>query len=192
MTYRNLFLLASAFLFTGAPAAAQSVVTPGQRVRVVFQEGGFSRRTAATVLEVRGDSLTLQWNDADTRFQRTLLVTELQSLEVSRGKGRPVRWGTVGAVGGATAGLALSVLDKEWWNKFEEGPAFEGCTPPCNVYRPVPYPEWRRWTLVTGGLAVGAILGAVIPGDEWTRVRLDVAPSTAGNGATAVGVTLRL
>lgn len=151
-------------------------VTPGARVRIEASALG-TRRVVRQVYLQRGDTLFLVPDPRTGRDPVALALTDVRSLEVSRG------WRQHALVGGFT-GLAVGVAAGAVYGNDQYDPGPRVCFILCT--------QTRR-ELITGyaflGASVGAPLGALIGrfglGDSWDRLlparaRVSIVPEATG------------
>lgn len=193
----RIFLFALLLLLP-RPAASQEHIRlePEQRIRLIAPKAGIGRARAATVLQMHGDSVLLQVNG----LQREVALSQIQGLEVSRGRGSRRRGAITGGVIGTTLGAGAA-----YWvhNSFPRkvGTPVPSCLPPssgqptstpgCPVgmkYHDEPYPPAVLAGIAVTGTVLGVAIGAMFPSDRWERVPLRLA--TAEQGGVGVGFTM--
>jgi hypothetical protein len=196
-------LVAVGVLFA-ASARAQDLSTlrPEQRVRVQAPGLNIHSRTAATVIEVRRDTLVVQIGSRNRvtgealGVQTALPFTEITRLEVSQGKGNRARNAAFGLVVGTAAGAAAAVLH----DRLSIGPT-DSVRVPCQIGVDCPFgyrngppePDSREKVIITGvGAGLGLLFGALFPADRWiavpVRPRVRVVP--AGGSGTEMGLVV--
>lgn len=159
------FLFTLVAVLVSSPLLAQtSRVEPGTPLRVSAH--GYT--LAGDLLRWNADSLILRLEDGeslvDPRPERAIAVPDIGRIEAqlprsrARGAGRGALWG--GAIGGLIGGVALAA-DSCYTNRT----ALDLC------------PSSRAQGFLIGGAliggfgaGVGALIGAVIPGERWTPV----------------------
>jgi hypothetical protein len=146
--------------------AAQGPLRSDQKIRVLVTERDMQWRTAATVLEVRDDSVVL----AVAGSQRTFARLDLSEFELGVGRGNRARWSALGAVSGTAAGFGFSLLDAIGYNR---GQGHRDHPLPPDP----PYPAGRRIAVTLGGSVVGAVLGLLLPGEHWRPFTVAPPPS---------------
>ncbi len=171
-------------------AQQESTVAPGSRIRVSAPTVS-SRPIVGEVVAVHSDTLVIDasaWVRGRTQWERLeeaeIPLGSLTRLEVSQGKKSNVGKGAligglVGAGVGLALGLAASAEDSEGFAPV--GP--EGAGDVLGV------------SAIMGGLGagIGALIGAISPGERWKevpldRLRIDVTP--VASGALGMGVRL--
>lgn len=140
-------------------------LVPDQRIRAIFNDpGSGGLRHGATVLEVQGDSLLLLVK----RMQRTVSYADLAEVEVGRGKGSRVKWAVAGTAIGTVVGGLLMMHDRA------ARPTAWVCeTSGCfvRVERRAAYSPRRALAITVSGSVVGAVVGALLPGERWERLQ---------------------
>ncbi|HEV2150211.1 MAG TPA: hypothetical protein VGR37_22625 [Longimicrobiaceae bacterium] len=141
----------------GSAQAADPVLQPGARIRVLAPGAGLHDNVAATVVHTAGDTLIVDVRQS----QHVLLRAEVEELQVSRGKGSRVVYGAVGAVAGT--GLGFGAM------RFHQNTRFNR-----DMH---PYPTALAYGIVLGGTALGTAFGTLRPADRWEQVPLRVGAS---------------
>lgn len=158
------------------PAIAQTPsLPPGTEVRVASPAASGQYR----VDRMSADTLTLR--DAKGGIVQVPMVS-LRELSVSGGRrsgaAGAVRGGTIGLAGGALSGAVIGYAsgdDPAGWFAFtaEDKAVMLGVL------------------LGGAGAVVGAIIGALAPGEQWEPITLEPAPAGLSDGGVAVGYAIR-
>jgi hypothetical protein len=152
------FLLAGVSLsvvFCPEARAQQGVLRIGQPVRVEWMEGPRRHRVVGTALELPTDSVVVQASPDVWRFA---LAGKRVDVRVPRSTQRGVLRGAgIGALIGFGLGLAVGGI-----GVAQCGPGDEFCVLGLIVLPPLG---------VLAGLPLGAIVGAIHPGQRWQPVR---------------------
>jgi outer membrane lipoprotein SlyB len=175
MTPRRLATLLALLLACFArPAAAQDAGEEAQaemrtgrwRVRVVAPSAGITELAPATLVQVRGDSMVLDF----AGIRKTVAVTQITRLQRVEGIENRLVHTTVGALGGALVGFGAGELRRHWSiSGDDQRPIFAGV-----------------------GALLGALAGSRLLQDRWQEVPgyAAVVPTERGD-ALALGVELR-
>ncbi len=171
-------LLLAGLLAAGCAPAARAQEHPlevGQRIRVLAPGAGLIDRTAATVIGVWPDSVTIQIHS----LQRTLPRASLTALEISRGRGSRTKYGGVGVLLGTGAGAFVAALHRVYTPAEEVVVGYEErCTllscAEVPILRRKPYPAAATLGIVAAGALAGGVAGALLPADRWEAVPVRV------------------
>jgi hypothetical protein len=173
----RLLLAGLAALVLAAPRAAWAQalppLQPGQTVRVFAPGAEIYRKRLATVLETNGDVVVLRVSGA----RQEIHASQIQSLDVSRGRETRTRSAGIGLVGGAALGAALSAVSRRFDDPEYERPAASNVT---------------GWAVTLG--VIGGAIGALVPWDRWEPVllRAPVAGSSSPSGGLALSASFAL
>ncbi|HEX8430319.1 MAG TPA: hypothetical protein VF625_03490, partial [Longimicrobium sp.] len=110
----RIFLVALLLLLPRPGAAQEHIrLEPEERIRLVAPKAGIGRARAATVLQMHGDSVLIQLNG----LQRDVALSQIQSLEISRGTGSRKRWALTGGAIGTVVGSGVALWARDGWQK---------------------------------------------------------------------------
>lgn len=183
------------------PAAAQQApVQPDQVVRVQAPAAGLRGLTIGTVVDVRGDSVTLQLSQRDTirggevLQQRAVALRDVHRMEVAVGTASRTRGAVLGTAIGTGAGLAAAALHMRFSNRPSESVPCDYIADPLCLpeSRLLPYEREKFVGITVAGTLLGTAAGAVFSGRRWRHV-YPVAPAagSAPGGGLELGATLR-
>lgn len=201
---RTVFALAALVCALHAPAAAQQApVRAEQVVRVQAPAAGLRKLTIGTVVDVRGDTVTLQVARRDTIrggsvLQQTRVpLRDVYRMEVAVGQASRTRGAVLGTAIGTGAGLAAAALHMRFSARAREDVPCTEATPipSCPLIpesRLEPYPREKLVGITAAGALLGTAAGAVFSGRRWRHV-YPVAPAAAAapGGGMALGGELR-
>lgn len=194
---KRMLAVAAALLWFAAAASAQdSTVTSisqlrtGDRIRVEFNRGDLRVTSAGQFMILANDSITIQLDN----MQETMPLSAIDRIQVVGGRQSRGRYALIGGVIGFAAGVGASVVDRELIYKDgvvrrEVTVCDPTCRPAWELRDAGPYT--RRPAVVASGVALGAVIGALLPGTRWRNI--EVRPRTASTGSTELvaGVSLR-
>lgn len=157
-----------ALLATAAPAYGQ--LTVGQRIRVSAPKEGIYSTTMGTIVELRPDSLVVEVRGLQENVARSSIVR----LDVSEGRRSTIGATTFGAAMGLAAGYGAGWLHHKLAVEGEDVDAYSGKA------------RDRRPLFVLGGGVLGAVVGALRPGERWKIMPLSFVASGGPSGGGAM------
>ena len=192
MVRTSLLACALGAVLAASPARAQqpstTTLAPDQRVRIALPVEGGYRRVAGTVLEARGDTILLEVRG----MQEKVALSSVHTLEISRGRRSRLRDGLTGGVLGTAVGAGLGIYLRENAHRTRVLRHRDLCTVPgdpstCvreSYVATVQAPLFTTIGVSLAGTALGALAGAMLPGDRWQVV------PRPGSSASPAGVSL--
>lgn len=190
---RTVVALAAALLLLNplrAPAQ-EAEPRPSQVVRVTAPGDGWIAPVKGTVLEASDETLLLDVQGVQMQVQRVAITR----LEISEGKRNRAVWGAYGAVLGLGLGYAAGRLHRQF--SVQDSTRIP-CTQSPNCPRGFKYgdPEYdtgQTVALLVAGTAIGAFVGAMLPGERWRTVNLHSAfvPADPRRARLALSVAIR-
>lgn len=154
-------------------AQRQAPIGPEDRIRIVAPAAGLHEPVAGTVLQVRADTVVLQMN----AVQMTVPISAIRTLERSAGQGSRVRYGIYGGLLGTALGYAAGQVQyRAQAGYFRD--------------RQVHGRDSHVVEFTVAGAALGALVGALLPGERWKPA--PVLQSFVPAGAGGAGVSFRV
>lgn len=194
MTARPVAVAVALALLSLAPPRAlaqEAEPRPSQVVRVTAPGDGWITPVKATVLEAGDQTLLLDVQGVQMQVQRVAITR----LEISDGKRNRAVWGAYGAGLGLGLGYAAGRLHRQF--SVQDSVRIPCITSP-NCPRGYTHgdPEYdtrQTVALLAAGSAIGAFVGALLPGERWRTVDLRSAllPADPRRARLALSVGVR-
>lgn len=150
--------------------AQEAEPRPSQVVRVTAPGDGWITPVKGTVLEASDETLLLDVQGVQMQVQRVAITR----LEISDGKRDRTQWGAYGAVLGLGLGYAAGRLHRQFSVQDSVRipcPKSPNC-PRGFTYGDPEYDTGQTLGLLVAGTAIGAFVGAMLPGERWRTVNL--------------------
>ena len=171
--------------------AQEAELRPRQVVRVTAPGDGWTSPVKGTVVEANAESLLLDVQGVQMQVQRVAITR----LEVSEGKRDRLQWGAYGGALGLGLGYAAGRLHQSF---SVQDSVRVHCIPSPACPRgfwnePPEYDAGQTVAMLAAGTVIGALVGAILPGERWRSVNLRsaLAPAGPGNGRLALSLGVR-
>lgn len=166
--------------------AQEAEPRPSQVVRVTAPGDGWITPVKGTVLEATDETLLLDVQGVQMQVQRVAITR----LEISQGKRNRAVWGAYGAGLGLGLGYAAGRLHRQF--SVQDSVRIPCITSPdCPrgyTYGDPEYDSGQTLGLLVAGTAIGAFVGAILPGERW-RVA-DLRPALVSADPRRAGLAL--
>lgn len=171
--------------------AQETEPRPSQVVRVTAPGDGWIDPVKGTVVEATDETLLLDVEGVQMQVQRVAITR----LEISEGKRNRAVWGAYGGALGLGLGYAAGHLHRQF--SVQDSVRIPCSTgPDCPRgyrYGDPEYDTGQTVALLAAGTAIGAFVGAMLPGERWRTVNLRSAllPADPRRARLALSVGLR-
>lgn len=194
MTLRRAAVAVALALLLLAPLrglAQEAEPRPSQVVRITAPGDGWITPVKGTVLAATGETLLLDVQGVQMQVQRVAITR----LEISEGKRNRAAWGAYGAGLGLGLGYAAGRLHRQFSVQDSVRiPCITSPNCPRGYTHGDPQYDTRQTTaLLAAGAAIGAFVGAMLPGERWRTVDLRSAllPADPRRARLALSVGVR-